>query len=352
MKKSLVLGWSLLAMAGVWTGCSNDESVEAPVSKNAISFRLQGSTPATRTTGTQLQHVDAFVVYGTDNSDDFGVNNKFIFDGVSVVRQAAGGFDYSPKRFYGASANGSEYFAYSPVNATANGLAVKTAPAVSNSVIAATYTYTLPKPDKNGNITQQDLLFTGARPAVDLSTGNNTVTFDFKHVLSRIFVTAINQTTKDGDAIVKSLKLKNLFCQADISFDFTNNSNASSYNVAGWKWNAWAVTDSLEYILADKGVVVPSATSNPIFLTSMEQGMMIIPQETANTASNVDNGDFALKVEYDLGNLKNQTKYIYLTDKYKFEIGKQYSIKITFKGTLIDFSITVEDWATPITATN
>lgn len=336
MKKNHFLGLSLLAVAGLWTGCSNDDAVNQESGKQSISFHVQGGTPQMKTTGTGSLHVDAFVVYGTDNSKDFGQANQFIFDGVTVARQKDGSFDYSPKRFYGENATNSAFFAYSPVNATSNGLTVATS-SVTSSVITAKLTYVLPKPSPtSGLVTQQDLLLDGVMPTIATGTSNSTVAFNFKHVLSRIFVTATNTTQKDGDAIVTSLKLRNLNCTADIDFQ----ANAS------WLWSNWSSVDDLEYILAEKGVVVPSQTVTPAKLTSMEQGMMIIPQTTVNPSDDnvFDTGDFALEVKYDLGNLKNQTKYILLKKDFKFEPGYQYNINIEFKGNSIDFTMSVETW--------
>lgn len=341
MKNKWFLGLSLLAAAGLWTGCSKEE-VGSESSKQPISFRLQGGAPAMRTTGTGLAHVDAFVVYGTDNSNDFGGSDEFIFEGISVVRQQDNSFDYSPKRFYGENSNRSVYFAYSPVNATVNGLDITTMmPAVSSSDITGKFAYTLPKPNTSGLVTQQDLLLSAAQEnVVHNSSGSNTVSFNFKHALSRIFVTATNATLKDGDAIVTNLTLKNLFCKANILFDTSKSLNSV------WNWDDWVNREDLEYVLAEKGVVVPSNTTNPIWLTSKEQGMMVIPQETVNTNDDttVDQNDFYLEVKYNLGNLKNQTKNILFKDKFTFEAGKQYSMNIKFTGTLIEFTMIVTDW--------
>jgi hypothetical protein len=337
MKKKFFLGLSLIAVASLWTGCSNDDVVNPAGSKQPISFHLQGGTPDLKATGTSALHVDAFVVYGTDDSKDFGQANEFLFDGVTVARQKDGLFDYSPKRFYGEGAVNSVFYAYSPVNATSNGLAVATpVPEVVSSAINAKYTYTLPKPNSTGLTTQQDLLFAGTIPA-QIQNGSNMVALTFKHVLSRIFVTATNSTLKDGDVIVTKLGLLNLKTIADIKFQSSN---------ATWGWENFSKNDTLYYVLADKGVLVPSSTLSSVKLTSMEQGMMIIPQKAINTGdlAKYDTGDFALKVEYDLGNLKNQVKYIVLKKDYEFQPGYQYNINIDFKGNTIEFEMSVEPW--------
>ncbi|GHV58544.1 hypothetical protein FACS1894182_11200 [Bacteroidia bacterium] len=342
--KKLFLGLSLLAIANVWTGCSKEESIEAPV--NVISFRVQGGTPQLRTTGVTVDHVDAFTVYGTDDSKDFGGNatSAFIFDGVTVARQQNGTFDYSPKRFFGENASQSVFFAYSPVSAIANGLTPSVDPASGAFAAGSKLTYVLPVPDKTGLVTQQDLLVSGVDPSVSPS-GTTMVTLNFEHALARVFVKAKNTTAKEGDVVVKSLTLKGLKNEAEIQI----NSDAT------WKWAAHTVPGDLNYILADGGVSVPSggALATAILLTSMEQGMMVIPQKTVN--GNKDAiyaaGDFALEVKYDLGyNLKDQVKYIKLTDEYEFESGKQYNILITFSGSAIEFTVTVTPWENPVDA--
>ena len=98
--KNLFLGMSFLAIAGLWTGCSNDE-VNTPSEGQLISFHVQGGTPNLRTTGTTAAYVNAFVVYGTDNATQAATLPN-LFNGVTVARQVGGVFAYSPIKYYAA----------------------------------------------------------------------------------------------------------------------------------------------------------------------------------------------------------------------------------------------------------
>ena len=86
--KNLFLGVSLLAIAGMWTGCSNDDEVANP---KQIAFHVQGGVPNPKIPGTTVDQVNAFVVFG---SDDQATSN--IFHNITVARQAGSGnvFDY------------------------------------------------------------------------------------------------------------------------------------------------------------------------------------------------------------------------------------------------------------------
>ena len=322
--KNLFLGMSLLTAAGLWTGCSNDEVVDAADGKQAISFRVQGGMPDLRATGTTKAYVDAFVVYGTDNV--FAAKDELIFDGVTVALQTDGTFDYAPKRFHAEGAVNAGYFAFSPASAK-----------VSNPVTAgfltagASFDYTVPKPDDSGNTTQEDLLVSNTAVAAILSYVN----LDFTHALSRIFITASNHSVEP--VIIDTLTLRNLFSKGTLKV------NAPS---ATWAWTDHTDKMDYQYMLAPTGVAVPANSLSMKLVTSMEQGMMVLPQETANTGSifDFDPGDFALEVKYQFANLGKQTKLIMVHDGFEFEANKQYLIHIDFTAWAIEFTIDVLDF--------
>jgi hypothetical protein len=344
MRKKSFLGFFLVAIAIFGTGCSNDEAVDIG-NPQAISFRTQGGMPALRATGTTISNVDAFVVYGTDNVFAGKTPSELIFDGVTVARQIGAGdvFKYSPLRYYGENATNAGFFAYSPVSKYV------TAPATADFLTnGASFYYTVPAPDAtNGTTTQEDFLVAGevvsgsALDPTSPSTTTNTVSLIFKHALARIFVTAQN-TTADANVTIKELTLRNLYGSGDLEVD--------ENMVWSWTPNDASKRD-YSYALAATGISVP-VNALPLFVTSKEQGMMVIPQELPwDNAAPAVATDFALEVKYDLANLKNQTKYIYLEKDYEFKAGKQYKININFTGTAIDFTITVGDWA-PIDEVN
>ena len=340
MKTYKFLAVALVA-TGFFSACTNEEVVQ-PVNVNApaeISFRLQGGSPETRTAATTLTDVDAFVVYGTDNVA--AASN--IFEGLTVARQlSSNSFEYSPKKYYSEGAASAQFVAFSPVTANI------TNPATTSLLTTASFDYTVVKPDNTGNITQEDLLIAGTGVS---SISSTPVDLQFKHALSRIFVKASN--TLSSDVIITGLSLRNLYSTGKIT----------GTPGAAWTWT-WATSGAktdYEYELATTGVAVKAGLAASTLVTSMEQGMMVLPQSTVNVpptnpATDPDfdpTTDFALEVTYDVGNFTGKKAYILLTDGYTFAAGSQYAINIAFSGTAlnlieINFTINVDTFGSPI----
>ena len=306
-----------LAVAGMLTACSKDE-VAKMNQGNEISFRLQGGMPS-KTTASTAVNVDAFVVYGGDDV------NTGLFTGVTVARQVAGGFAYAPNRYYDENATKAAFVAYSPVTS-----GITPATPITNVAAGATFNYVVPVPDAtNGNISQVDLLFA----AKDVNPLATSVPLHFDHALSRVFITATNKT---ADVItIESLALNQLYSTGIITVPT---------GAASWSWTSTTVEDDYAYALAEAGVAVPidptPATPTKKLITSMEQGMMVLPQTTPATSKIV--------VKYGIGNLTNQTKELAING-ITFEENKQYSINLEFTGdALISFTVTVEPYG-PIT---
>jgi hypothetical protein len=327
--------FSLVALiaTALFTACTNDAVLE-PVSKSGaaeISFRLQGGTPETRALATTGDNIEALVVYGTDNvTRAAGVN---IFDGITVARQKDNTFSYNPKKYYSVGATTADFFAYSPVSANISSLTNAT-PLLTN----ASFDYEVKAPDATGNIAQEDLLVVGKRVAPSTTA----VSLLFEHALSRVFVKAINEL--DETVVITGLALKNAYSTGTIT----------GTPAATWAW-VWSNHDDkreYKYELAPSGVAVRSGSAATL-VTSMEQGMMLLPQETLNAGDDDvwNTNDFALEVTYDAGNIFGATAYVLLEDGFEFEAGKQYSITIKFSGDdliEIEFDIDVDPFGTPI----
>ena len=311
-----------LAAAGLMTACSNNEEVKTNQG-NAVSFRLQGSMPEAKTTATKTVNVDAFVVYGSDNTA------PLLFDGVTVARQVGGGFSYAPTRYYDDAAAVAAFAAYSP--ASANFSAVSASDVLGSPSTFANFVVVAPTAD--GNTSQIDLLFATANV---LSPSAAPVPLAFTHALSRVFVAAKN-TTADP-VTIKKLTLKKMISEGTISVP----AGAASWN---WTYPSIPVRDDYEYVLAPTGVVVPGSTALHTLVTSMEQGMMILPQTL--------DASCVLEVEYEFANLAPQTKQFNIAGNTSsvaaFAINSQYSINIEFTGTAVSFNITVAGFGTPIT---
>ena len=332
--------FSLVALAttALLTACSN-EVIEPQVKSNGeaqeISFRLQGGMPEVETyaLATTRDNLEAFVVFGTDV---VGSTNTLLFNGKSVVRQLDGTFAYAPKAYYSAGATKAGFFAFAPVSANVS------SPTFSNDFLTAgaSFGYEVLPPDNSGDAIQEDFLVVGT--VVTPSTTAVNLTFD--HALSRIFVTATNLSA--DPVIIKDITLKNLNTKGTLKVT----------NAAAWSWTSVNTLDDYTYILAPSGVVVPGGTNTKTLVTSMEQGMMVLPQELQITGTgNVANDDFALEITYEFANFGTQTRYVYIPEvspgtPYEFEAGYQYNINIAFDGLLpIDFVVVdVNEFESPI----
>jgi len=355
-KKSLSM-FLLSAVAGVWTGCSQDEEVKSPASSfggQEIAFRVQGGMPAerTRTTGATGGSMDAFVIYGGDGvlESPAPVEGKVpsfeeasykpLFAGQVVSRQPGDGnvFDYAPHQYFHPGADFAKFFAYSPVSADVD-LEFDT-----EEGNVACFEYTVPAPDKDGKTSPADLLV-AYREHPGGNSFSDGVSLYFTHALSRIFVTGTNGL--DQDITVTGLELINVSTTATYYYEIHIGSKDAA---ARWKPLESPVLDTYPYVLAEAGVSLRAGTSERKPLTSTEQGMLIIPQRVASDP------DFALKVTYDVANLKGQVAYVSIDElNYEFEPGRQYAINISFEPTaaanLVEVKfgeIEVDDWDKPV----
>ena len=327
--------FSVLAAAGMmFTACSNDELVDIQGSADnagqAISFRVQGGAPELRTTATTADYVDAFVVYGTDNAA-FAASEPNIFNGITVARQIGGAFDYNPKKYFKTGATTARFAAFSPVSKFI------TLPTFAYST-GFSFNYEVIEPTADGKTSQEDLLVAGTTTAP--GTSPTMVTMAFQHALSRIFVKATSDLSQT--VTIKALTLENLYSTGTIA-----GANPWTWSTS-WDWTPTGNRDNnYNYVLASTGVAVEPNLSTATLVTSMEQGMMIIPQKIVTTTPTPASTDFALKVVYDVGNLVNEEAFIYLANGYEFEMGTQYAITIDFSSDdliEIGFNITVADF--------
>lgn len=317
----------------IGTGCSNDQLVDQASDPQAISFRTQGGTPTLRTTATTTANVDAFVVYGTDNvaGGGSGTLTDLIFNAATVTRVPGSitdpaAFAYSPLKYYSVGAASASYLAYSPVSAKVT-VALPTTFIGSPTVL----TYTVPVPATTGETSQEDLLVAHTGTTFANTATGEAVALSFQHALARVFVKAtsvLNETVTITGLSLKSLKS-------------TGTLSVTPGTTTNLVWTPTAATEiNYDYQLAKTGVAVnKSATAT--LVTSVEQGMMILPQAIGSGGDNI----FTLEVTYSVSNLKNQVATIQLNDGFAFLAGKQYAITANF-ATLdaITFTVTVSDF--------
>jgi hypothetical protein len=316
--------------------------------------------------------VNAFVVnaYG----DVTGSTNATM-SAVTVYRKegtTANNFDYNPKAFYFSTDTEVGFAAYSPVSTNVT-------KGLGEYGDANKIDYTVPVPDATNGTTQQEDLLAAYTDQTDL-TGPS-VSLAFKHALSRVYITAKNSLS--SDVIITSIQLGNLYNSGtlDIDADAWGAAGAADINkgytalpaaLADYKilWTpSGAQTNAYNYALPASGIAVPAATSSATYIVSKEQGMLILPQTTALTynAGDIafnDATDFYVEIQYTVGNLSETIKVPFAdlnglaaaisTDKgLTFEFGRQYALNVTFSAAAaghveITFSVTVEDWNTPV----
>lgn len=335
MKKNYFFCAAALAAIALTTGCSKDSHVtDLSDGIGMVSFRVNGDAPQDRpkSTSTTLGYVNAFAVWAQDSIDGTsGRSTVTLFEGESVVRLVGNQdkFDYNPKRFYSTGADLADFYAYSPISKhiTAPDFDPLSAPNTAPNCLK--FTYEVPLPDAiNGNTTQEDLLYAYSH----LIPSSSAVVLNFSHALSRVFVAATNSSL--ADVSIKSLTLKNIATKGIFSFPWD-----TANDTVGWK--SHSEVKDMAWALAESGVTVKASTSTAVLVTSKEQGMMIIPQETQNQNQT---DDFSLEVKYDMANLKNQTANIKLKDTFAFKPNSQYVILIKFSGNAITFEVTVTDF--------
>jgi hypothetical protein len=379
--------FALAVLPLLFWGCSDDKFGSDSSSGKQISFRLQGNLPSSRITGTTKDNINAFVVNAqTDLPDDAGL--LFSSQTVARLEGTANAFDYSPKRYYPDEAKTAEFSAYSPVTGKVDGFGGKTGSEIN------TITYTVPKPDINGNTTQEDLLVahTPVEGAIQPSGGKpvhrggfeSPVQLTFKHALSRVFVRASNKNLEP--VVIKELSLNNLYSKgtlkidgdtwgsangvADINEDYIKKEDIASaddpYKVL-WTTDASDTeykNQKYSYVLLPTGVSVPAETDKLgtddkyVYVVGKDQGMLVLPQTTVNSNNDAEitsteaATDFYVEVTYRLSNIQRTVRAAFTdinglspTGKgLTFEMGRQYALTLEFSDTAVEFDISVEGW--------
>lgn len=362
------------------SGCSQEENGFSPSSSRAISFRAQGGQDGLKATTTPSDYISSFVVNAHASS---AANwDTYLLKGTTVYRGEGGGnnWAYAPAAYFPENdADGAyvEFFAYSPSGS--GNVSSKLADADDE---LQEITYSVPAPsltDTKGNTTQEDLLVSYGR--VLKADYANPVQLKFRHALSRVLVAAINNTA--SDVTITGLKLKNL--KPSGTLKLKGNTAASPAKSDGIPWSASAVeatnptswvysptpptatTDYVTlwdasgtltdypYILPGSGVAV--STTESALVTSVEQGMYVLPQTCeGNGIDGWETGEFGLEVAYTRDGLVQPPKTVAFKDinnvtpaaEVTFEIGRQYVLHIEIDGTGIKFgSIEVDDYNDP-----
>lgn len=360
------------------SGCSQEENGFSPSSSRAISFRAQGGQDGLKATTTSSAYISSFVVNA--HQSDAPDWNTYLLKGTTVYRGEGGGnnWAYAPAAYFpegAADGDYVEFFAYSPSGSSRVTSGLSSATTADQQI-----TYSVPAPDLNdtkGNTTQEDLLVSYGK--VLKADYDKSVNLQFRHALSRVLVSAINNTA--SDVTITGLKLVNL--KPSGTLKLTGNTKDSSEKSDGIPWSASAVeatnptswvyspttpTATTDYVtlwdasgtLTDYPYILPesgvSVSGTEKLVTSVEQGMYVLPQTAAGNGNGTwESGEFGLEVAYTRSGLAQQGKTIAFKDingipstEVTFEIGRQYILHIEIDGTGISFGdITVDNYDTP-----
>lgn len=256
MKKNLFI---LAAAALVFTGCSNDETVE--VNKgNAISFRTAVSTRAQETTTVSLQSFNVTAIHGTDVMMDAVAFNKGNDGENSAVI-----FTSTPEYHWPADEETVTFYAVSPLSA-----------------LQTQGTVTINSTTQNvANFTPADKLeeqvdFISANATGSKATGSTAVSLEFQHNLAQIEIQAKNTnsiyTYKIAGIKIARVIPTNTFNLATQKWgELTSADNNKTYEFR------WAEPITLDGKNADPVLLTFDATNEGETTTS--DNAMLIPQQ-------------------------------------------------------------------------
>lgn len=376
MKKSLFTGFIALA-ALTMTSCSNDENMVSIPRDNAIEFGTYVGRDA-QTRG---------VVLNDANLEDFGVY-AFYTSGATwtdaatpnfmynqKVERTSTSWTYSPKKYW-PTKNTYEYisfFAFAPFhNGGDNGIAVESANTATGTP-TLTYTINTDKLDQLADFTADVIMDESKGLAGDNpDNSDQTVTFDFKHELTRLGITAkLDRDAFDGTADNKTkVNIK------QIDFTGTGFATAATYkfaNVSNAKgaWTYTAAASPLNVVAGATGSVLVSNNDaswiseytqkgflleddDPELIFGANNYLFLIPPTADGTSAS---NKVAMRIHYDIvthdTNLSNNHSVSSAVKEIEvpaglLKQGKAYNFVLTFNLNEIVFTASVVDWETPI----
>lgn len=359
MKKNLFLGLIALTALTV-TGCSKDDVVsESPNIKRAIEF----GTYVGRDAQSRAHSIETVAKLAEDGG--FGVF-AYYTDGVSYDPNTTTGsvlnymnnqevtstdgtnWTYSPKKYWpNESSDKLTFFAYAPYDNTKTALEEVKGDPIINFLV---------DPEVSN---QKDLLVADASGLKDLGNTTSTVTFPFKHVLSRVgfkveaVVDRINGDSNgelDDDATANpdidgatKITVQEVQLMGNFNTSGTINLNSSSWVPTNNAPSSYTLGSSDFTDVATTGV-----TKNKQQLNKDSEYMMIIPHSTAS---------YSIRVKYTVtttdsslvgvGSSVVENDITSAEFPFTFDKGKAYNFVLHLGLKTVDLSATVDSWDTP-----
>lgn len=353
MKKNLfLLATAVLAM----TGCVKSHVVEVADSKE-IGFDSYVGKHTRATVINGRSELERFYVYGNIND---GTATESLFDGMEVywsgTNSQDGHYEYNDGVSKQWESNKTYYFA-----AVSNGNAVYD-PSDEDYVLAdvVKLSYTFAGTGDN-QLTIDDYTVTDKDLIVDITdpistgasmTGRETVTFDFKHLLTRVRFIINN-----GDAVSSN----SVIAVEDLKFSGVKTGDCTyEFNAPAGVWQL-GTPDVYQYTPA---AVVPGTTEGNAYVITPSSnksfGHFVIPQSnedktvsfTLVTYTKETNGENTTYVESNRKSYEfplkfdNKASLADLEKDYTWQAGKVYQYSITLAGTInyIRFDANVSSW--------
>lgn len=201
MKKVLLFSAAILALSS----CSNTDVLEEGniQQTNAIGFQTLVNKESRALTNASF---GKFWVYGTYHKQGQDGNKVIVFDGVNVLKGnteqgASTGWGYSGTRYWvdGATYN---FYAYScdnePLTTYGRANLDETSKALNIAEFICDETH------------QHDLVFAKSTDIQGKATGNEPVKFSFKHILSKLNVTFVNEYPADYELTISNVRVSNV----------------------------------------------------------------------------------------------------------------------------------------------
>lgn len=346
MKKSYLLG--LVALTVAATSCSNEEPASVNNADNAIEFSTYvGRDALTRgsvftTSEMQTQGFGVFAAYTAQESYNAQTMN-FMYN--QKVTYSASAWTYSPLKYWPNNLGDKvSFFAYAPYNVEGA--------ALDASLAKITYTVADAVAD------QKDLTVADALKDLTKQSITGTVTFNFKHVLSRIGLNVEAQvdlvnsdatgetdnTTANG-ALAPETNIKVTKVELIGKFDKQGVIDLSN---STWSDVAPAASDVI-YTWDDANFVSSVATN----VTTTKQQLndnahyaMIIPQNLSGMTVKV----YYTVTTTDASESKNNSTVNNVITSapfdFNFQQGKAYMFNLHLGMTSVKFDASVSDWDT------
>ena len=369
MKKNL-FGWLAMATMLVGTGCSSDDVVNDYSPENAIEFGTyvgrdaQGRGTALDNevaTGLSKQGFGVFAYYTNGGGYESTSSPLNYMNNTKVTSTNATDWTYSPVKYWPNEASDKlSFFAYAP-HGDANNV-IGDGETYDNISFETSYTGDpIINFNVNSDVTNQtDLVVADATNLKDLTKQSVTgkVTFNFKHVLSRVGfkVEAVIDETNEADGTNPDSDTQNkeiadgtvISVQEVELIGAFNNSGKINLNTSAWS-NQTAAT-STSYLLSSNNSDFTSAASNVTKgkqqLNTASEYMMLIPTGTIGikirVKYTVTTTDTALTGSKSV--IENNITSAEIP--FTFEQGKAYDFVLHLGLTSVKLSASVTEWGT------